>query len=145
MIGGRTRPHTHRCAIPDCRARVACYADPVSEGEGDRDAQYPVRRCPAEGPHLCEDHASWVRCDRCGDFAEILRGGLCPGCICRHCGGDAADDAHMACGLCPDEDRFVRCDQACRALVTPISPGEIAAAYQHWRFHRSMGGCSHGH
>ena len=50
------------------------------------------------------------------------------------------DDDDFA-GYC---DVHVSCDQNCRALNDPHHPDDVAAAYEHWRRHRWLHGCSHG-
>lgn len=64
---------------------------------------------------------------------------------CCHCGEDDENDRHKAMGgWCPDSEVFVRCDDACRAKVDPQTPEEVRLAYEHWRGHYNMRGCSHG-
>lgn len=146
MATSQRATHTHNCAIPGCALRVPCRATPNEEGAGDRDAEYRRRVCPAAGDRLCEDHADWTRCDRCGvytDPANFVQG-LCLRCRCRYCGGDPEDEAHEQAAGCPHEAVYVRCDESCRARQTPTTPEEYIAAYRHWRFHQNLGGCSHG-
>jgi hypothetical protein len=44
-------------------------------------------------------------------------------------------------------DVHVRCDRNCKALLDPdpTNVPEVSQALTHWRYHQSMGGCSHGH
>lgn len=42
------------------------------------------------------------------------------------------------------EDKYVACDDNCRALEDPQTSEEIKAAYEHWREHGYLNGCSHG-
>lgn len=42
-------------------------------------------------------------------------------------------------------DKYVECDWiACAALQEPSSPEEVATAYEHWKDHSYLCGCSHG-
>jgi hypothetical protein len=56
------------------------------------------------------------------------------------CSCDGKDEARW--GDCP---LHVRCDEGCKALVYPQTTSEVKAAYLHWRKHKNMCGCSHGH
>ena len=38
---------------------------------------------------------------------------------------------------------FVRCDIRCQAKDEPNTLEEYIAAYEHWRKHRFLSGCSH--
>lgn len=38
----------------------------------------------------------------------------------------------------------VDCDERCKALADPQTPDEVRAAYEHWRHHQYLCGCSHG-
>ncbi len=40
--------------------------------------------------------------------------------------------------------KTVHCDESCGAFDEPQTPDEIRAAFEHWRDHSSLGGCSHG-
>lgn len=42
------------------------------------------------------------------------------------------------------DDKYVECDEDCRALTDPQTAEEIKAAYEHWRGHGYLNGCSHG-
>ena len=37
----------------------------------------------------------------------------------------------------------VSCDQDCQALRCPVLDADFMAAYEHWRNHSQLGGCSH--
>lgn len=41
-------------------------------------------------------------------------------------------------------DCVVDCDANCKALLDPNTPGQVRAAFEHWRSHENIGGCSHG-
>ncbi len=54
---------------------------------------------------------------------------------------------------CPPEDRrtdwndckvHVDCDEWCQAFQRPFGAEETRAAYEHWRYHSYLNGCSHG-
>ena len=72
-------------------------------------------------------------CDRCAD--AYTDDGPCP-----KCGDSAGPDRYGH--DCP----YVACDDlSCRALREP--PDDVAAlraAYEHWRMHSLLCGCSHG-
>lgn len=39
----------------------------------------------------------------------------------------------------------VACDEyECEAIYDPKTPEEMVAAYEHWRWHSWLNGCSHG-
>lgn len=38
----------------------------------------------------------------------------------------------------------VSCDDNCGAFEDPVTPDEFKAAYEHWKFHGYLCGCSHG-
>ncbi len=42
------------------------------------------------------------------------------------------------------DDCIVDCDKLCRALLDPKTPEEVFRAYEHWRRHSRLSGCSHG-
>lgn len=66
-----------------------------------------------------------THCPKCG--AELLYGGT--------------DWSSHPEPNCP----YVYCDDmSCRALEDPVSGDEVRAAYEHWRHHGYMHGCSHG-
>jgi hypothetical protein len=46
----------------------------------------------------------------------------------------------------PDEyEQQLYCDDAdCEAVAAPNTDEEIARAYEHWRWHDYLHGCSHG-
>lgn len=56
------------------------------------------------------------------------------------CTCDVPDDERVDFG-CPIH---VQCDGQCKALLEPVTPEQIEAAYKHWRTHRWLHGCSHG-
>lgn len=43
-----------------------------------------------------------------------------------------------------DELSLVACDEGCGAKRIPETPEELLAAYEHWKYHGEMYGCSHG-
>jgi len=43
-----------------------------------------------------------------------------------------------------EDDRYVSCDEYCEALMDPQTDDEVQAAYEHWRRHGYLDGCSHG-
>lgn len=42
-----------------------------------------------------------------------------------------------------DDNDVVECDSDCGAKNKPTTHEELLAAYEHWKFHGSMCGCSH--
>ena len=44
----------------------------------------------------------------------------------------------------PDCEKHVHCDSRCMALREPFSRDDLEAAYEHWRYHGYLSGCSHG-
>lgn len=58
-------------------------------------------------------------------------------CTCEHW-SEHNPDATSSC------DIHVDCDQGCKALSHPETPDEVRAAYEHWRGHSYLSGCSHG-
>lgn len=41
-------------------------------------------------------------------------------------------------------ETHVSCDDGCMAMVNPVTFEEYKAAYEHWRSHHDLRGCSHG-
>lgn len=42
-----------------------------------------------------------------------------------------------------DGQQLVDCDEGCLAFDDPKTPFEVKRAYEHWRDHSYLGGCSH--
>lgn len=43
-----------------------------------------------------------------------------------------------------DTSTFVDCDDSCGALQNPVTLADYERALEHWRYHSTLGGCSHG-
>lgn len=63
---------------------------------------------------------------------------------CYYCGEDDENERHLSSLLlCPDERRYVPCDESCKALNHPQTLEEYKAALDHWKNHKYLAGCSH--
>lgn len=67
--------------------------------------------------------------------------------VCHYCGNRVSeangDWYEQRCATC--NDLYVHCSQAeCRALKAPATLVQYVEAWQHWKSHTYLSGCSHG-